>query len=375
MLALLEQGLEDISITRSRLAWAIPFPLAARRPARSRARGCGSTRCRTTSRPPAFPTTGYDDALAGAAARHRQGHHAPARGDLAGDAAGRGARRCPSASGRTASCCSAASGSASRPACGSTSTKRSTATAPTRSAISCCAKCRSTPTARFSYERFDERYNADLANSLGNLASRAIAMVEKYCDGVVPAGARVELDRADAADLAEYHAAMDGSARIPAARRRCKRVMASRRARQRVRAGEPAVGARQGSGEARASSRSVLAAIMRQLARHAIHLAPFMPDEGAGALGADRRRRARATISASRDVDVARRHRMAGSKRGFVVSEAPVASTLSSVENHSPRYGLLRRRRCDARAARLRRRGGLREVDCRRTRCRAGASR
>ena len=63
----------------------------------------------------------------------------------------------------------------------------------------------------FSWERFEERYNADLANAWGNLASRVIAMVEKYCDGVVPAGARDESDRADAADLADYHAAMDGT--------------------------------------------------------------------------------------------------------------------------------------------------------------------
>src|SRR5204863_8820140 len=63
----------------------------------------------------------------------------------------------------------------------------------------------------FSWERFDERYNADLANALGNLASRAIAMIEKYRDGVIPDGARGELDRADAVDLAEYHAALDGS--------------------------------------------------------------------------------------------------------------------------------------------------------------------
>ena len=40
----------------------------------------------------------------------------------------------------------------------------------------------------FSWERFEERYNADLANAWGNLASRVISMVERYCDGVVPAG-------------------------------------------------------------------------------------------------------------------------------------------------------------------------------------------
>jgi len=39
----------------------------------------------------------------------------------------------------------------------------------------------------FSWERFDERYNADLANALGNLASRSIAMVERYRGAVVPA--------------------------------------------------------------------------------------------------------------------------------------------------------------------------------------------
>ena len=38
----------------------------------------------------------------------------------------------------------------------------------------------------FSWERFDERYTADLANAFGNLASRTAAMIEKYTGGVVP---------------------------------------------------------------------------------------------------------------------------------------------------------------------------------------------
>jgi methionyl-tRNA synthetase len=39
----------------------------------------------------------------------------------------------------------------------------------------------------FSWEDLSARYQAELANGFGNLASRVIAMVGKYCDGVVPA--------------------------------------------------------------------------------------------------------------------------------------------------------------------------------------------
>ncbi len=39
----------------------------------------------------------------------------------------------------------------------------------------------------FTYESLLERVNAGLANGLGNLASRTLTMVARYCDGVVPA--------------------------------------------------------------------------------------------------------------------------------------------------------------------------------------------
>ncbi|MBI3951175.1 MAG: methionine--tRNA ligase [Acidobacteria bacterium] len=38
----------------------------------------------------------------------------------------------------------------------------------------------------FSYDAAIDRVNADLANGLGNLASRVLAMVRKYCDGAIP---------------------------------------------------------------------------------------------------------------------------------------------------------------------------------------------
>ena len=37
----------------------------------------------------------------------------------------------------------------------------------------------------FSYDRFIERYNADLANDIGNLLSRSVSMINKYFNGVV----------------------------------------------------------------------------------------------------------------------------------------------------------------------------------------------
>jgi len=40
----------------------------------------------------------------------------------------------------------------------------------------------------FSYDALVQRYNSDLANGLGNLASRTLTMIEKYCGGALPKG-------------------------------------------------------------------------------------------------------------------------------------------------------------------------------------------
>jgi methionyl-tRNA synthetase len=61
----------------------------------------------------------------------------------------------------------------------------------------------------FTWERYDERYIADLADGLGNLTSRSLAMIEKYRAGRVPAGEPTTLDAAGLAAVRSYAAAMD----------------------------------------------------------------------------------------------------------------------------------------------------------------------
>jgi methionyl-tRNA synthetase len=127
----------------------------------------------------------------------------------------------------------------------------------------------------FSWERFGERYNADLANALGNLASRAISMVEKYRGGVVPAGPETELDRSDVADISGYHASMNGDRGylLHEALQHVWKTVArgneyvDRQAPWKL-ARDPALSS---------ELDNALAALVRQLARHAIHLFPFMP--------------------------------------------------------------------------------------------------
>ncbi len=63
----------------------------------------------------------------------------------------------------------------------------------------------------FSWERFEERYNADLANNLGNLTSRLTTMVERYRGGRLdpPSLGAGRLATVAETSVATYRAAMD----------------------------------------------------------------------------------------------------------------------------------------------------------------------
>jgi methionyl-tRNA synthetase len=63
----------------------------------------------------------------------------------------------------------------------------------------------------FSWERFEDRYNSDLANNLGNLVSRIATMADKYCQGrlPVPEPPAGRLAQAAARAVASYRAAME----------------------------------------------------------------------------------------------------------------------------------------------------------------------
>ncbi len=126
----------------------------------------------------------------------------------------------------------------------------------------------------FSWERFEERYNSDLANAFGNLASRTISMVERYFGGIVPAGAVNEVDAADEADLAAYDAAIGprGFMLHDALKAVWQTVSrgneyVDRQAPWKL-SKDPAQ---------RPDLEATLATLVRQLARQALYLWPFMP--------------------------------------------------------------------------------------------------
>jgi len=80
----------------------------------------------------------------------------------------------------------------------------------------------------FSWEDMSARYTSELANDFGNLASRLAAMIEKYCEGKIPAVAQdSELSAALVGTVAKADSAMvalDFQGAINAVMDFCKRV-------------------------------------------------------------------------------------------------------------------------------------------------------
>ena len=133
----------------------------------------------------------------------------------------------------------------------------------------------------FSWERFEERYTAELANAWGNLVSRASAMIEKYREGVTPAGARGAADDADAADIESYVAALDGrNGYLPnEALRILARMVA--RSNEFVQSSAPWTLAK--DPEKSRQLDDTLASLSRQIARQCALYAPFMPTKAQAA--------------------------------------------------------------------------------------------
>ena len=129
----------------------------------------------------------------------------------------------------------------------------------------------------FSWARFEDRYNSDLANGLGNLASRVTSMLERYCGGVVPESEPADLDSADARDLQDYHSAMDGSRGYLLHQGLAVVWRMVSRANEFVQATQPWSLAKDPA--RRIDLDRALASLLRTLARQSAMLAPFMPEK------------------------------------------------------------------------------------------------
>jgi methionyl-tRNA synthetase len=126
----------------------------------------------------------------------------------------------------------------------------------------------------FSWERFTERYTSELANGLGNLASRTLSMVGKYRDGTVPAAGKTKLDAQLPALLADYRRAMDANLLHHGAEAAYGVVMAANAFVQEAAPWKLA----KGEGAA-AELDAVLASLVRVLAAITVLFTPFMPEK------------------------------------------------------------------------------------------------
>ncbi len=124
----------------------------------------------------------------------------------------------------------------------------------------------------FSFERFDGRYVAELADGYGNLTSRVFAMVTKYRDGKIPdTGDTVSLDTAGEDVIDRYSKAMDANLLHVAGSEAWQLVSA---ANSFVEEAAPWTLYKEGNTE---KLDAVLAGLTRAVARITIMAAPYMP--------------------------------------------------------------------------------------------------
>jgi methionyl-tRNA synthetase len=126
----------------------------------------------------------------------------------------------------------------------------------------------------FTWERFDARYEAELANGYGNLASRVLAMIARYTAGITPSAPGPELlDRDGGEIIVSYREAMDqlrlhdGAAQVSSLVSRANQFVQETAPWTLAKAGDTARLA------------AVLAALARGLARITVLASPFMPQK------------------------------------------------------------------------------------------------
>jgi len=130
-------------------------------------------------------------------------------------------------------------------------------------------------------KRFDGRYEAELANDLGNLLNRVVSMIDRYRGGAVPDGEETELDAARRKALRIYHGEMEDHILHGALEVTLELVRASNRFVDETRPWERARVEREGTGpaleEAGRALDSSLGSLARSLSAITLMLEPFLP--------------------------------------------------------------------------------------------------
>ena len=184
ILRLVESGLEDISISRAGQSWGIPLPFDPS--------SVVYVWFDALINYAAAVGYGTDDAavrpmVAGQPARRRQGHHAVPLCRVAGDADERGVAAADvGLRARVGALQGPEDEQVARHRHRPARSRRPSRADPLR--LYLVKEIPFGGDGDFSWERFEERYNVDLANNLGNLVSRVTAMVEKYRGSVAAGG-------------------------------------------------------------------------------------------------------------------------------------------------------------------------------------------